>query len=188
MRNLETKKDIRKRILKERKEIDPAAWQRDTDAVTEAVIGLDVFREATDLYCYVDFKGEVGTRALMQEAWRLGKTVWVPRVSGMEMEFYEITSLGQLAPGTFGVPEPAEGVPGSARDGLMIMPGVAFDSRRNRVGYGKGYYDRYLEKHPGLDTIAICFDMQIVEEVPSDPLDIRPRILITESSVYKDEL
>lgn len=181
---METKKDIRKRILKERKEMDSATWQRNTSAVTGAVIGLDAFREATDLYCYVDFKGEVGTRALIQEAWRLGKTVWVPRVSGEEMEFYEITSFCQLAKGTFGVPEPEEGIPGNGRDGLMIMPGVAFDSKRNRVGYGKGYYDRYLEKHPGLDTIAICFDMQIVEKVPSDPLDIKPGILITESIIY----
>lgn len=181
---METKKDIRKRILKERNEIDPALWQRNTDAITEAVIRLDAFREATDIYCYVDFKGEAGTRALIQEAWRLGKTVWVPRVSGEDMEFYAITSLDQLAPGTFGVMEPEKGISENTRNGLMIMPGVAFDRKRNRVGYGKGYYDRYLENHPGFDTIALAFDMQIVEEVPSEPLDIRPRMLITESTVY----
>lgn len=187
MRNLETKNLIRDRIRKERSTLDPFRWQEYTDEIVKAIISHDRFREATALYCYIDIDGEVGTRALIQEAWRLGKTVWLPKVSGMEMEFYELTSFTQLTSGTFGVPEPQAGIPASGVDGLMIMPGVAFDRERNRVGYGKGYYDRYLKKHPGLYTIAIAFDMQIVDEVPAEPQDVRPKVLITESMIYKSE-
>ena len=90
---METKKSIRQIIRKQRKELDPIIWQSQTAEICRKTCELDVFREATDIYCYIDFGGEVGTRPLMLEAWKLGKTVWVPKVHGETMDFYEITSF-----------------------------------------------------------------------------------------------
>ena len=67
---------------------------------------------------------------------------------------------------------------------LMIMPGVAFDIYRNRIGYGKGFYDRFLQKHKNSHTIALGFEMQIIDSVPTDEHDIRPEFLITEETIY----
>ena len=134
----------------------------------------------------IDFGGEVGTRPLMLEAWKLGKTVWVPKVHGETMDFYEITSFDELKPGAYGILEPDAGIPASADDGLMIMPGVAFDTNRNRVGYGGGYYDRYLESHPQLHTLALAFDMQVLFEVPAEEQDIKPQLLVTETNIYQE--
>ncbi|KMZ55018.1 5-formyltetrahydrofolate cyclo-ligase [Dorea sp. D27] len=175
------KEEIRKLILKKRLEISPVEWQNGTEAITREIISHVWFREATDIYCYVDCRKEAGTRPLMEEAWRLGKTVWVPKAEEVEMDFYEIHSFDELSRGCFGVLEPAIGAAADGKDGLVIMPGVAFDARRGRIGYGKGYYDRYLRKHPGLHTIAAAFDIQIVEEVPQEEEDVRPQLIITET-------
>lgn len=183
---METKKSIRHIIRKQRKELDPMIWQSQTAEICRKTCELDVFREATDIYCYIDFGGEVGTRPLMLEAWKLGKTVWVPKVHGETMDFYEITSFDELKPGAYGILEPDAGIPASADDGLMIMPGVAFDTNRNRVGYGGGYYDRYLELHPQLHTLALAFDMQVLFEVPAEEQDIKPQLLVTETNIYQE--
>ena len=98
----------------------------------------------------------------------------------------EITSFDELKPGAYGILEPDAGIPASADDGLMIMPGVAFDTNRNRVGYGGGYYDRYLELHPQLHTLALAFDMQVLFEVPAEEQDIKPQLLVTETNIYQE--
>ena len=85
-----------------------------------------------------------------------------------------------------GILEPEEGALADGADALVIMPGVAFDRDRRRIGYGGGYYDRYLAAHPCLPTIAVAFDCQVLDEVPYDEYDIRPQILVTETSVYED--
>ena len=183
---MEEKKAIRQFIRKQRKELDPVVWQSATDEICRKTSELDLFREATDIYCYIDFGGEVGTRTLIMEAWKLGKTVWVPKVHNETMDFYELDSFDELKPGTYGILEPDTGVPATAEDGLMIMPGVAFDTNRNRVGYGGGYYDRYLEAHPHLHTLAFAFDMQVLFEVSTEETDIKPQILVTETNIYQE--
>ena len=181
MRNLAEKEEIRQAILKKRLDISSVECQNSKEAITREIISHVWFREATDIYCYVDCRKEAGTRQLIEEAWLLGKAVWVPKVGGAEMNFFAIHSFEELTRGCFGVLEPDEGKAADGKDGLVIMPGVAFDVRRGRIGYGKGYYDLYLMDHPGLHTIATAFDFQIVEEVPQEEEDIRPQLIITET-------
>lgn len=181
MRNLAVKEEIRLEILKKRQEISPDIWQLHTEVITKEITAHDWFREATDIYCYLDCKGEVGTRQIIEEAWRLGKSVWVPKVQGMELEFAALDSFEELSKGSFGIMEPDGGATADGIDGLVIVPGVAFDMSRARIGYGKGYYDRYLKKHPGLHTIAAAFDIQLVDALPQEESDIKPQILITET-------
>jgi 5-formyltetrahydrofolate cyclo-ligase len=68
---------------------------------------------------------------------------------------------------------------------LLIMPGAAFDAKCNRIGYGKGYYDKYLQVHPNVKTIAIAFELQMVETIPAEAYDICPDIIITEEKTYE---
>lgn len=181
MRNLAVKKVIRQEIIQKRKELQLLEWQEKTAEIQKRLIGHPWFREAFEIYCYVDFNGETGTRGIIEEAWKLGKQTAVPKVSGNRMDFYYMESWDELKPGKFGILEPDEKRKADGKDGLLIMPGVAFDKRLHRIGYGKGYYDRYLYSHPGLKTIAIAFQMQIVEDIKPDAFDISPQILITEA-------
>ncbi|MGN0332105.1 MAG: 5-formyltetrahydrofolate cyclo-ligase, partial [Lachnospiraceae bacterium] len=138
---METKKEIRKQIRKIRNQLEPDVWQRATEKITSNVIQSDNFREATDVLCYINIEGEVGTRQIIEEAWRLGKNVWVPKVFGDDMEFFCIHSFLELEEGAFGVPEPTgNGEKADLSYGLIIVPGIAFDHMRNRIGYGKGFY------------------------------------------------
>ena len=125
------------------------------------------------------------TGFLIEEAWKAGKEVAVPKVDGKDMIFYKLTDFSQLEPGYFGIPEPARGEIVEWEDALMIMPGVAFDKNNHRVGYGGGFYDRYLEKHPDLKRIAAAFEFQILSEVPTEPTDISPEIVVTEKQCMR---
>ena len=152
------------------------------------LLETEEYREAETLFVYVDCKHETETSDLIRRAWADGKSVAVPRVLGQEMKFFYIHSLEtDLEDGYFGIREPYEKEPADEaadRPGsLMVMPGVAFDEARHRIGYGGGFYDRYLEAHPGLDTIALAFEFQVKEEVPFEPFDILPGKIVTEKRV-----
>lgn len=184
---METKKEIRHKIIALRKEIDPLVWQQATTAITEKLIRHPRFLEETDIYCYANYNGEVGTSLIMEEAWKLGKNVWFPRVEGSEMNFYLVESKEDLKPGAYGILEPSGDCMADGKDGLLIMPGVAFDEECRRIGYGGGFYDKYLEKHPNLHAIAIAFELQMYREIPFEGHDIRPEKVITEKEVYSKE-
>ena len=165
--------------------MDERCWEEATRKVSEKVVHHPLFINASDIYCYVDYHRETGTRPIIEQAWDCGKNVWVPRVIGDNMEFFQIHDYGQLSPGIKGILEPNEnGRKASGESGLMIMPGVAFDRKKHRIGYGGGFYDRYLARHPFLRTMAVAFDFQVFDEVVHESFDIQPDILITETAIY----
>lgn len=185
VRNLETKQEIREQLRKIRAGIGADEWHAATDAIAEKVIGSDYFREATDIFCYMDFDGEAGTEQIIDEAWRLGKDIWLPKVTDGEMDFYLVESEKELVRGTFGILEPSgEGIKAPGEDGLVIVPGIAFDRNHNRIGYGKGFYDRYLNAHPHLVKLGIAFDIQLVDRIPAEECDCRMDMVVTEKIVY----
>ena len=98
--------------------------------------------------------------------------------------FYKLTDFAQLEKGYFGIPEPARGEIIQWEDAMMIMPGVAFDPQNHRVGYGGGFYDRFLEKHPMIKRVAVAFEFQILPSVPTEPTDISPEFIVTENTIY----
>lgn len=182
---METKQAIRKKIFALRKEWTPEQVMEQSRVIAKTVMGLAAFQEAAAVYAYADCKNEVSTKPLIEACWKLGKKVAVPKVHGKDMVFYELTDYSQLEPGYFGVPEPARGQVAQWEDALMIMPGVAFDAQRHRAGYGAGFYDRFLAEHRQHPTVAVAFDFQMVDGVPSEETDILPQILVTESTTYK---
>ncbi|MCC8065840.1 MAG: 5-formyltetrahydrofolate cyclo-ligase [Clostridiales bacterium] len=180
------KRDIRKMVKERRKELPEAELTRRSQIICDAVCSLPEFQSAGEIYVYMDCKGEVSTKPLIETAWRLGKKVAAPKVEGEDMTYYYISSYADVADGYFHVPEPNTGKAASGEDALLIVPGVGFDANRNRCGYGKGFYDRYLALHPHHVTVAVAFDFQIVDEIPVRLEDIRPDYLITESGFYSD--
>lgn len=185
---VQQKKEIRKEILKKRRACPEEERAFRSSVITEKVTGHPWFQESASIYCYVDFDSEVKTRALIETALVMRKQVFVPKVQGSEMEFYPISALEQLKIGSFGILEPEAHLPVPVeKEGaavLMIMPGVAFDCERNRIGYGGGYYDRYLKKHAGFRTIALAFECQITDRLPAEETDIRPECVITECRCF----
>ena len=183
-KNMETKKDIRKKIFASRKACTDEQIENWSLDITRRVISLPAFRNAKRILAYADYNHEVITRYLIEEAWKAGKEVAVPKVVGKDMVFYRFTDFSQLQPGYYGIPEPdGSGEAVNWEEALMIMPGVAFDRENHRVGYGGGFYDRYLEKHPSLERVAVAFDFQIMPEVPVEPTDIFPQIIVTEKEL-----
>lgn len=184
VKNMQTKKDIRKQIFAARKTYSDNQIEEWSRLITQRVTALPAFRNAEQVLAYADYNHEVVTRFLIEEAWKAGKQVAVPKVSGKDMIFYKLEDFSQLEPGYYGIPEPARGEIVEWEDALMIMPGVAFDKENHRVGYGGGFYDRFLEKHPRVQRVAVAFSFQILPEVPVEPTDIFPQIIVTEKDTY----
>ena len=186
-KNMEEKKEIRKKIFKARKEHTDAWIRENSLRITEALTQLPEYRNAERIMAYADYNHEVITRYIIEQAWKDGKEVAVPKVFGKDMVFYRLTDFSQLESGYFGIPEPKEdGETVSWEEAMMVMPGVAFDINCNRVGYGGGFYDRFLEKHPEVCRVAVGFSFQILPEVPTEPTDIRPQVIVTEENIYRD--
>lgn len=184
---MEEKRLIRKQIFAVRKQCTDQQIEDWSRRLTKQVLKLPQFLQADRIMAYADYNHEVMTRFIIEEAWKAGKEVAVPKVVGKDMIFYRLTDFSQLAPGYFGIPEPVGNEAVDWEDALMIMPGVAFDRENHRVGYGGGFYDRFLEKHPHIKRIAVAFDFQLLEQVPTEPTDICPQILVTEKEVINRE-
>lgn len=151
--------------------------------ITKAITGHPLFVQADTILAYMDYRHEVVTKYLIEEAWREKKRVAVPKCSGKTMTFYRIDTFDDVAEGFYGIREPRTGEIVDDEHALMLMPGVAFDRNCNRVGYGGGFYDRYLENRPGIIRMALAFDFQILDEVPYGPFDIRPSLIVTEKEI-----
>ncbi len=155
-------------------------------AIAKNVLNLSVYQETSLVLVYIDYKNEVQTRPIIEAAWRDGKQVAAPKVNGKEMDFYLLNSMNDLESGYMGILEPREGlVRTDAVEGMMVMPGVAFDRDRHRVGYGGGFYDRFLEAHPQIRRVAVAYEFQLFDEVPHEEFDICPEVLVTEAAIYR---
>lgn len=152
---METKKEIRHKIIRLRKEMDPLVWQQATNDITERVINHPRFLEETDIYCYANYNGEVGTSSIMEEAWKLGKSVWFPRIEGSEMNFYLVESKDDLQPGAYGILEPTGDHIADGEDGLLIMPGVAFVKNATGLDMAAAFMTNIWK------NIRICMRLQL---------------------------
>lgn len=176
------KKAIRKKILEIRNLLSEQERARASYLLADRIIGHQWFYRAEQVLCFISYGSEIDTTEIIKEALRKEKKVFVPKVEGEEMHFYRMFSFDELETGYKGILEPFNTSeeyhyqPGEGEKTLMLMPGVAFDSFRRRIGYGKGFYDKYLadKKELQLHTIAIGFQCQMVEELPQEEQDIRP--------------
>lgn len=151
------------------------------------------FKACRRILCYVNFNQEVDTSQLIRSELASGRReVYIPRTYGARtMRFFRISDLDRdTVPGEYGISEPAEGCGDEYRysgsGDVIIIPGLAFDCGMNRIGYGGGYYDTFLEKHKDINKIALCYGFQLIDECPQpEPTDVRVDMIITENGVYK---
>lgn len=176
------KRELRRIIGEKKRALSAREIEQRSAALAEKLFQTDAYREAQFLYGYLSFNQEVRTRPILQRAWADGKRVAVPKVIGDEMRFIWLGSFDDLSEGRFGILEPTNDGPVADDDtALVLMPGLAFDRQGRRVGYGGGYYDRWLAEHPGHRTIALCYDFQLLENLETEAHDIRVDIVITEA-------
>jgi 5-formyltetrahydrofolate cyclo-ligase len=156
--------------------------------IAESLFSLDEYKGAQEIALYMAFGFEVHTHGIINAAFLSGKKVYVPRVDEKKkcISLHEISSLGDLVPGYMGIPEPK-----TCKDAfdplkiqLVIVPGLAFDSRGRRLGRGKGMFDRLLRKMK-CPKIALAFDFQVIEAVPRASHDVPVDLIVTEKRVIR---
>ena len=151
------------------------------------------YQKAQAVLVYMDYRSEVMTTGLVEELFKKGeKRVFAPRVEGMDIHFYEVHSMEDFESGYQGIREPKEDWEKlftlqmmSEMKGLVLVPGAVFDRQRGRMGYGKGFYDRFLAEYIGLNSVALAFSCQIAKRVPVEEHDIRPDLIITEDETIR---
>jgi len=132
-----------------------------------------LYKEAKTIYGYLPYNQEVRTVAMLEQAIRDGKKVAVPKVIGDEMRFIYLEDMTQVEKGYAGIPEPvADGPVAEDKTALVLMPGLAFDREGHRIGYGGGFYDRFLEKEPQHPTLALCYEFQMLPHLDTEEHDI----------------
>ncbi len=191
------KRQLRRQALARRDSLTAAERKAYSEAIVGKLTLLPCYLRAQAVLTYISFRSEVDTFPLLERALADGKAVFAPKVLGREMAFFLISGTADLTEGYHGIREPKEGMPYtdwvSQNDGpvnaytLICMPGAAFDRERHRIGYGGGFYDKYLgkfEENPEgmlqISTAALAFSCQIFEKIPWEAHDIRPEKIITE--------
>ncbi|WP_430509809.1 5-formyltetrahydrofolate cyclo-ligase [Gottfriedia solisilvae] len=183
------KKEIRSAIIKKLNEI--TAYDRNTKSkqIIDQLIATPEWNNANTIATTMPMEHEIDTTLFIQACWRLHKDVVVPKCihKTKEMQFFKITSFEQLEKGYFGIQEPNEFICEKINKdeiNLIVVPGVAYTSKGDRLGYGGGYYDRYLSDYAG-NLVALAYDLQIVEELPIEAHDQRMPLIITETNIIK---
>ena len=145
------------------------------------------FQKARRIFCYASLPGEVDTFYLMKEVLVADKILALPKVHGQCMIFYRVDDLDSLQRGYMGIREPSDSaeVVSPGQGDLMIMPGLAFDRQKHRIGYGGGFYDKYLERYPEGFTAAFALDFQILDELEYEDTDIRPDQIILPNEIIE---
>lgn len=178
------KKSIRKECLKRRDALTVTERDVAHKKLLEILKEKQVYQQSKIILLFASCRSEIDTMGILKQALSSKKQVFFPKVAGKEMVFYEITDVGQLMPGFQGILEPVGDTlqfqTDMCKDACMIMPGVAFDKAGNRLGYGGGFYDRFLEKHPALcqRSIAIGYSCQLVNQIETEAFDIKPNDIV----------
>ncbi len=177
----------RQKSLLLREELQTAEVSNKSNHIHEKLIETGPFKSSTGIFTYFGVNNEVETKALIEFALGEGKRVAVPKCFGKGlMRFYAINSIGELKLSSLGLWEPFllehEALPDL--NTLLIVPGVVFDKKLNRMGFGMGYYDRYLASHTYDKAIALAYTCQVLSEIPTQPWDVKMDAIITEDHVY----
>ena len=183
---MQTKKELRKMIMEQRMELPDEVMYELSEQICNKVKSMKEYIEADDICMYMPANNEVDVTFLIEDAWSKGKTVWLPKTAGRRMDFFKFDSTTPLSEGSFKILEPeSEIMLEPDEKTLILMPGVAFSLDGGRIGYGGGYYDIYLEQHSESKKIAVCYEFQIVDELPIEEHDIKPDFIISEKTTGK---
>jgi len=189
---VEDAKKLKKQKLHLRDALSEEQQQQYSYCITEQLLQLDLFQEAVTVFVYVDFRSEVKTRSLIRQMQRLGKKVVVPVTLLQERDLLpvQITSLeDDLAPGYASILEPVEAIRSTncvspESIDIIVLPGSVFDEHGGRMGYGGGFYDRFVSgRAPQALRIGLCYELQVVPEAPLQDHDEHMDVIVTEERI-----
>jgi len=167
------KKQLRQQIRQRKREMTEEEIRTASEKLGELFAENPLYRQAKTIYGYLPYNQEVRTVPMLQRALDEGKRVAVPKCYGDEMRFIYLEDLSQVEKGYCGIPEPiADGPVANDPTALVLMPGLAFDAKGQRMGYGGGFYDKFLAAEPEHPTLALCYAFQMVDEIPTEEYDI----------------
>ncbi len=179
---LEEKNRLRRDLLEKRKNLPQSFLQEKSGLILKALLSEKAFSDASSVALYFPVNGEVDTRGIFRKCIDLEKKVFFPKTRDFDLVFLRTKNIEELTPGAFAIPEPAadaECARGDELD-LVLVPGVAFDFSGNRIGYGKGFYDRFLKDIPRQIRFGLAYGFQVLESVPSHRTDAKAGRIITE--------
>ncbi len=158
-----------------------------SDRIAEILINSDLYKNADTVFCYCARSSEVDTKSIILKSFEDKKKVALPKCidNNGNMSFYYIDSLTDLSEGMYGIMEPAvyNIAENFSENSICIVPGLAFDSEGYRLGYGKGYYDRFLESFTGI-SIGVCYEECLTTALPRDEFDKKVNYVVTEKTLY----
>lgn len=181
------KHTLRSQLLAERRSLKHDAWLASSLSAQQNLLSLEEYSRAGCIALYASIHKEADTADILAAAFKAGKRVLYPAVCGHQMVFRLVEALEQLREGTFGILEPCPtGIEHQADEAdLIVVPGIAFDRSGHRIGYGKGYFDRFL-RHPGRKAclVGLCHDFQLIDgAIPADRHDIAMDIIVTDRRI-----
>ncbi|MEW6215152.1 MAG: 5-formyltetrahydrofolate cyclo-ligase [Nitrospirota bacterium] len=191
MRNYWDKRTLRREVLEKRDSIPPSERKKKDVLIRHKLFSMPEFKEVNTILFYASFRTEVETISMIKESLKMGKRVVVPKVDKERhrLRLYEIKDVSELSSGYMGIPEPSlldERLVNLDDIDLVIIPSVVFDYSGNRLGYGAGYYDILLsEMKRKIPFIALAYEEQIVDSIPSELHDVKVDIIITDKQVIK---
>ena len=174
---------LRRDMAARRDALDAELRRSASAEIARHLMASGIWRDARSVFAYFAVGSEVQTMALMEAALREGKALYLPRCqSGGRMQAVRVCSLDALIPGRFGIPEPPEGEALEGAPGLCVTPGLAFDAGGGRIGYGGGYYDRFLSADR-CTAAALAYECQVIRRVPTEAHDVPMDYIITPEGI-----
>ena len=173
MVNTMDKQALRKQIRAQKRAMTEAQIESASTRLGQLFAQSELYRQAKTIYGYLPYNQEVRTVPMLERAIREGKRVAVPKVYAEEMKFIYLDDLSRVEKGYAGIPEPIDDGPvADDPTALVLMPGLAFDPEGHRIGYGGGFYDRFLAAEPEHPTLALCYSFQMLPKLDTEEFDI----------------
>ncbi len=186
MHNTGTKQQTRRRLLHRRSELSAVSRAAKSRAIASRLRGLPEFQPAQQVFCFISYGAEVDTHNLINEMLQQGKQLAVPKIIGnREMIAVPFTDWAELTPGQLGILTPLSTRDFAGDFDITITPGLGFTASGKRLGYGRGYYDKWFVAHKSGHKIALAFECQLLDGMSSEPHDIAVDIIVTENRVIR---
>ncbi len=167
------KNTLRKHIKEQKRAMTEAQIVAASERLGELFAASEAYKLAKTIYGYLPYNQEVRTVPMLQRALADGKRVAVPKCYGEEMRFIYLDDLSKVEKGYCGIPEPIADEPvADDKTALVLMPGLAFDPQGHRIGYGGGFYDKFLAAEPDHPTLALCYGFQMVDHLETEAFDV----------------
>ena len=167
------KKELRRQIREKKRAMPEDQIVTASARLGALFLNCPEYKAAKTIYSYLPYNQEVRTVPMLEQAMRDGKRVAVPKCYGDRMRFIYMDDLSRVENGYANIPEPIADEPvANDKTALVLMPGMAFTADGNRMGYGGGFYDKFLAAEPDHPTVALCYDFQMVDYIPTDDYDI----------------